>query len=606
MFVASRRRASRAVLRIRAGPRPALRVVRAPPARDALERLEALAESGGALRRVVAALAGRLVERRAWERLGYARLSDYARERLGLAARSVQDLARTDAALAGLPRVEAALVGGTLTWTEARLLCRVATSADEPRWLAFARGTSARALARAVRAVDVGSLEAGAAQADEDGIPEDARETLAIRCTPGVQARWHSARQLARRVAGEALPVWECMETIAAEVLSAFPLDAQASAAAVCETGCETGETRACAPTRGAANGCESQGRPGNEPHPEPAPDTGTDPRARPVLLPAPLAPLVADLEHADAFALDARLRAALTLEQRLAAKLAPLLLQVARERLYRHAGCRSLEEYARERLGLAPRKVRMLLRLERAGDVCPELRRAFREGRISWVQAHALLPVLVPEHAERFRARWIAHAQRVSVRRLQDDVAAALASGVLDPTGRQTGADPSAAGRDDPGSQREAETARVFWNGPVASTRFFRAALCSLRRRLPGTPSEGQALDAMLEHVFHAWRSPGAPHPVFDRDGWRCTVPGCSSYKNLHDHHVVFRSQGGSNELSNRTTLCAWHHLRGVHRGIVRCAGHAPDRLRFELGVRSGRPPLVAYEPGERITASV
>ena len=79
--------------------------------------------------------------------------------------------------------------------------------------------------------------------------------------------------------------------------------------------------------------------------------------------------------------------------------------------------------------------------------------------------------------------------------------------------------------------------------------------------------------------------------HRVFARDRWRCTVPGCTSYRNLHDHHVVFRSAGGDDELANRTTLCAYHHLRGVHAGRVRVLGTAPDRLRFELGLRPGLP---------------
>ena len=89
--------------------------------------------------------------------------------------------------------------------------------------------------------------------------------------------------------------------------------------------------------------------------------------------------------------------------------------------------------------------------------------------------------------------------------------------------------------------------------------------------------------------------------HQVFERDGWRCTVPGCSSYRNLHDHHIVFRSAGGSDELANRTTLCAWHHLRGVHAARVRCTGTAPGALIFELGLRPGREPLLRYGAGER-----
>jgi hypothetical protein len=38
------------------------------------------------------------------------------------------------------------------------------------------------------------------------------------------------------------------------------------------------------------------------------------------------------------------------------------------------------------------------------------------------------------------------------------------------------------------------------------------------------------------------------------------------------------------------------------VHAGVVRCAGAAPDALRFELGVRGLLPPLLTFAPGERL----
>ena len=207
------------------GPVAAAEAPRSPdrvrPARaDPHAQLRELVIARGPLRRALAAVAGRLVATRAWERLGFARVRDYAVERAGHSARSLQDLARVDAALAGLPHVEAALVEGELTWTKARLLCRVASADDEALWVAFACEKTARALSREVRAVDVGALESGAAATDEDGTPEEERETVQLRCTPAVRARWWQARQLARRVAGEALPVWGCMEAIAAEVLS--------------------------------------------------------------------------------------------------------------------------------------------------------------------------------------------------------------------------------------------------------------------------------------------------------------------------------------------------------------------------------------------------
>ena len=39
--------------------------------------------------------------------------------------------------------------------------------------------------------------------------------------------------------------------------------------------------------------------------------------------------------------------------------------------------------------------------------------------------------------------------------------------------------------------------------------------------------------------------------------------------------------------------SLCAAHHLHGVHRGWVRVRGQAPEGLTWELGVRPGAAPL-------------
>src|SRR5258705_323498 len=98
--------------------------------------------------------------------------------------------------------------------------------------------------------------------------------------------------------------------------------------------------------------------------------------------------------------------------------------------------------------LGMSPRKAQALLRLERACADSPELRAAFSSGRVSWVQAHALVLILVLEHAEPWCAAWVAHAESVSVRRVDEDVEHALVTGELDPCSLspdvQTGAHPT------------------------------------------------------------------------------------------------------------------------------------------------------------------
>ena len=312
----------------------ALALPRTLEAPDVETRLAVLARSGAPLRRVLAALAGQLVATRAWDRLGYVRLRDYAVERLGLSTRQVQDLAHVDRELRRLPGIDAAFVAGRLTWTKARLLCRVATPEDEPRWLDLAQRLTARALAREVRAVDARSLEAGGVpETDEDGVEEIPRETVWLRVSPRVRARWSRARLLARRVAGEALSQAAVAEGIAAEVMSAIGVD---------------GDPALTAPFHfpRSANGCAEQGL--HEPRVgrvKPAfrdsgqAEGGMRCAFPPYALPAFLAPLALGLESADAIVLDARLLRALRIEQRLLAEIGPLLREVARSRGYRCRG---------------------------------------------------------------------------------------------------------------------------------------------------------------------------------------------------------------------------------------------------------------------------
>jgi hypothetical protein len=147
---------------------------------------------------------------------------------------------------------------------------------------------------------------------------------------------------------------------------------------------------------------------------------------------------------------------------------------------------------------------------------------------------------------------------------------------------------------------------ARFF--GPPDVVQLFRAVLCTVRRRIERNtgrlPTAGEALGVMLDHALSSWgvldEKVAASHRVFARDGWRCAVPGCTSYENLHDHHIRFRSAGGGDELANRITLCAFHHLRGIHAGLLHCAGRAPDGLRWELGIRPGVTPRLAYRSGD------
>ena len=204
--------------------------------------------------------------------------------------------------------------------------------------------------------MDAQSLEAGGApESDEDGVEEVPREVVWLSVAPRVRARWSRARLLARRVAGEALSQAAVAEVIAAEVMSAIGVDGDPGLSTPLHF------PRAARPSTFPAHGSREQ-REGRM-HPALRDSGEIEGGMRcafpPYELPAFLAPLVEDLESADAVELDARFQRALRVEQRWLAEIGPLLREVARSRSYRFRGCSSLAMFARESLGMSPRKGR-------------------------------------------------------------------------------------------------------------------------------------------------------------------------------------------------------------------------------------------------------
>ena len=122
---------------------------------------------------------------------------------------------------------------------------------------------------------------------------------------------------------------------------------------------------------------------------------------------------------------------------------------------------------------------------------------------------------------------------------------------------------------------------------GAAARPSWIAARTFSIRaRRIPAWVG----LLALLEEFVHTWdRQHRSTNPARDaiyiRDGWRCSAPGCTSRRNLEDHHVVYRSQGGSDALLNRLCLCRFHHQLGEHGELASCRGSAPLAITWRLG---------------------
>jgi hypothetical protein len=140
-----------------------------------------------------------------------------------------------------------------------------------------------------------------------------------------------------------------------------------------------------------------------------------------------------------------------------------------------------------------------------------------------------------------------------------------------------------------------------VSFTGPASVVALLRNVVDAFA--LPEAP-RWAAFERLLLHVITHWEStPRHRDPIFARDGWRCTVPACSSRRNLHDHHLMYRGRGGGNHRTNRVAVCAAHHLHGIHSGVIRAWGTAPADVHWELGVRRDAASLLTYV-GDRICA--
>ena len=96
-----------------------------------------------------------------------------------------------------------------------------------------------------------------------------------------------------------------------------------------------------------------------------------------------------------------------------------------------------------------------------------------------------------------------------------------------------------------------------------------------------------------------------GAPKrhgdPIYSRAGWRCMAPGCTSRKNLDDHHVIYRSRCGPDSHDNRVCACRFHHYWGEHGELASCRGKAPLGILWRLGKKD----LAVWYRNERRVAA-
>ncbi len=467
---------------------------------------------------------------------------------------------------------------------------------------------------------------------DNDLLDGEPRVEVRVRCPAHLRPLWNDVRELASRSAGSELAPWQALELVCAEASSGAALGAPSIPSplndeAATDTALQARWLGITARTPSQnSDDSDNDDDPSHTPHRDDVlydhVGEAIDP-ADVLMLRALLADNDAlelgaldgspdehandsdrrDLTSLDADDLDNALRDVLTAMRSIDWQLGRLLSTFARLSLHRQVGYASTASYVRERLGISSRKARSLIRLEaNPADGRDELADAYRRGDLSWVRALALLPVMSERHA----AAWIERARCVTIRRLFDEVRWALDMRdrawmfmelVPPPLGTRLQHSNEEAERQmralygDEMAARIAkqapdDTTFVRLAGPASVIDLFYDVLQAFRD--PAVPWEPawRALERVLLHAKAQWSDvPRHRNPIHDRDGWRCRVPACSSRRNLQEHHVLYRSRGGGNERGNRISICAWHHLRGIHTGRVRATGDAEQKIRWQLG---------------------
>src|SRR5882672_1257106 len=99
----------------------------------------------------LARLLGRLQKSSGQLELGFARMSDYVTERLGISIRRMVELLKMDRRLEGLPRSAEAFASGKINASQLRALLRIMTPETEGEWLEKAARLNVRLLEREVR-----------------------------------------------------------------------------------------------------------------------------------------------------------------------------------------------------------------------------------------------------------------------------------------------------------------------------------------------------------------------------------------------------------------------------------------------------------------------
>jgi len=463
--------------------------------------------------------------------LGCAAKRDYARERLGIPARTMYDALELAQACRGRPLLRKAVVAGLVKPCHARAIAPVVAS-GEALWTALAMVSTVRELHAAVRA------------AGKEPPEEFETESLRVKMTPAQQKKLDEALARADQTLGGGAPLGQRLEALAQEYL------------------CEHGTAEDAEGVRGPGpEGPEAEGPP-PEPPQMPLPEAvrrhlAVIREARALV--EDRAPDTRDPKELHAFLL--RILKARSVHD---AVVGALGVRVVDAQAWRTTGYATLKEYCVERLGMSPRLFRQRVWLERRMFAHPTLREALESGTLTYSKALLVARDATPETVADLIARAAATTWQQTAREADE--------------------------RED--KRNRARGVRRLW-GPTDVMLTVKAAIRCASRRAKGEGreiSEGDALVEIAEHFLETWpahrlrKVPKSRQEVLKRNHGTCQVPGCS-LPARHIHHVRYLSRGGAKAPWNEVALCVPHHLHGIHEGRLDVTGRAGERLVWIFG---------------------
>ncbi|HEY3998521.1 MAG TPA: hypothetical protein VGO93_06625 [Candidatus Xenobia bacterium] len=545
--------------------------------------------------------------------LGYALRKDYLREHLGIGVREAQELAWLETHVVRYPETDRLWRTGHISRCHVRVILRHAAPEEDFLWARLATIMSVRCLEQHL----VGQPD-----------PEEETMILALELPPELQSTWDVAFEVACRLWERDISEAEFLETLAAEFQSGASDDL--FAATLDDDMPNPAALRAELQRLVAEAEEKAERETGRWRHLSWRP-------VRPACVPE-----FSCSKDATVFDMDRGVRQALVFQQSLDDVLLHKLWEAERLEIHRPLQFATFQQYLVERLGFSTRQAYRLRQLRRALVGQPEVAEAHAQGTLTRCQAAAVAGVATPPTVE----AWIAYAEKTTVDKLQRVVSEAMAMqeqgrrDVLPPLPLQPSPETQAL-LDEALARMPGPTARLLPTcSPVGASESERAVLAPagqlprvpdavgqvrhaatshMRIRLPrdlhdmvvrtlgmaeaalgGHASKTQCVELLLNHFLSTWArvamKAARENPILERDSWQCVTPGCTSRTSLQGHHVMFKSQGGSDKAENQGAICACHHLRGIHQGRLRARGQAPDGLVWETGIRPDGVPSRIY----------